>query len=72
MTQISINSQPLEVAGTLSILEACKFSGITIPRFCFHDTLSISGNCRVCLVEIENMEKPMASCVTEVEENMSI
>ncbi|HND46337.1 MAG TPA: NADH-quinone oxidoreductase subunit NuoG [Chitinophagales bacterium] len=56
----------------ISILEACKLVGINIPRFCYHELLSVSGNCRMCLVEIENAEKPVASCVTEVENGMSV
>ena len=55
-----------------TIIEACKHAGITIPRFCYHETLSISGNCRMCLVEIEGLEKPVASCLTEVFPNICI
>jgi len=55
-----------------TIIEACKHAGITIPRFCYHETLSISGNCRMCLVEIEGLEKPVASCLTEVFHNICI
>jgi NADH-quinone oxidoreductase chain G len=72
MILIKINGLEFLSKPSISILEACKNIGITIPRFCYHEMLSISGNCRMCLVEIENMEKPVASCVTEVEDNMSI
>lgn len=72
MVSIKINGLEFLSKPSISVLEACKNAGITIPRFCYHEILSISGNCRMCLVEIENMEKPVASCVTEVEENMSI
>lgn len=72
MISIKINNLEYLVKSNLSILEACKFLGYTIPRFCYHESLSISGNCRMCLVEVEGSEKPVASCVTEVEDGMSI
>jgi NADH-quinone oxidoreductase chain G len=72
MISIKINGIEFLSKPFISILEACKNIGITIPRFCYHEILSVSGNCRMCLVEIEDMEKPVASCVTEVVENMSI
>lgn len=72
MISIKINGIEFLSKPFISILEACKNIGITIPRFCYHELLSVSGNCRMCLVEIEDMEKPVASCVTEVVENMSI
>ena len=72
MISIKINGLEFISKPSISILEACKNFGIKIPRFCYHEILSVSGNCRMCLVEIENMEKPVASCVTEIEENMSI
>lgn len=56
----------------ISILEACKLIGIDLPRFCYHETLSVAGNCRMCLVEIEEGEKPVASCVTEMNNGMSV
>ncbi len=72
MITLQINGLDFISKPYISILEACKAVGITAPRFCYHETLSIAGNCRMCLVEIEGMEKPVASCVTEVEEKMSI
>lgn len=72
MVLIKVNGLEFLSKPGISVLEACKNLGITIPRFCYHEILSVSGNCRMCLVEIENMEKPVASCVAEVEENMSI
>lgn len=56
----------------ISILEACRSVGITIPRFCFHENLSIAGNCRMCLVEVQEIAKPIVSCSTDVLENMII
>lgn len=72
MINIKINDFEFLVKPHISILDACKYAGINIPRFCYHETLSISGNCRMCLVEIEGLEKPLASCVAEVDEGMSI
>ncbi len=72
MIDIKIDDLEISVKPNISILEACKLIGIHIPRFCYHELLSVSGNCRMCLVEIENAEKPAASCVTEVENGMSI
>lgn len=72
MILIKINDFEFLVKQNISILEACKYVGFTIPRFCYHETLSVAGNCRMCLVEIENVEKPVASCVALVEEGISI
>lgn len=72
MITIKIDDFDIETKRNISIIEACKLIGIYIPRFCYHELLSVSGNCRMCLVEIENAEKPVASCVTEVEDGMSI
>lgn len=72
MVSVIINSVVLEVKPGSSILEACRGAGIKVPRFCYHETLSIAGNCRMCLVEIEGLEKAVASCLTEVSENMII
>lgn len=72
MISIKINNLDFSVKPGISILEACKYAGLTIPRFCYHELLSVAGNCRMCLVEVEPFEKPVASCVSEVEDNMSI
>ena len=72
MTGIKINDIDFLIRSNISILESCKYVGINIPRFCYHEILSVSGNCRMCLVEVENLEKAVASCVTEIEEGMSI
>jgi len=72
MVCIKINELKFLIKPGTTIIEACKTVGITIPRFCYHETLSISGNCRMCLVEIEGLEKPVASCLTEISEGISI
>ena len=61
-TQIKINSIPFVVDSKLSILQACEYANIDIPRFCFHEQLSVAGNCRMCLVEVEKAPKLVASC----------
>jgi len=72
MIRILINNRFFFVKKNISILEACKFIGIKIPRFCFHENLSIVGNCRMCLVETNKAPKPIASCAAPVLENLSI
>ena len=72
MVEIKINNINFSVKKNISILEACKYVGITIPRFCYHETLSVAGNCRMCLVEVENNPKPISSCTRPVENNMAI
>ncbi|KAA3670708.1 NADH dehydrogenase (ubiquinone) Fe-S protein 1, partial [Paragonimus westermani] len=56
----------------MTVLQACALGGVQIPRFCYHDRLSIAGNCRMCLVEIEKSLKPVASCAMPVMRGMSI
>lgn len=72
MIPIIINGKFFFFKLKLSILEACKLVGIKIPRFCFHETLSIAGNCRMCLVEILTSLKPVVACATEIVPGMNI
>jgi NADH-quinone oxidoreductase subunit G len=72
MVRILINNRFFFVKKNISILEACKFIGIKIPRFCFHENLSIAGNCRMCLVETDKAPKPVAACAAPIMENLSI
>jgi NADH-quinone oxidoreductase subunit G len=72
MIPIKVNNFEFLVKPGISIIEACKYLGITIPRFCYHEILSVAGNCRMCLVELENIEKPIASCVTLIDKNLTI
>ena len=72
MISLIINGEQLDVRAGISILDACKTAGVIVPRFCYHETLSIAGNCRMCLVEVEGLEKPVASCLTEVSDNMIV
>jgi NADH dehydrogenase (ubiquinone) Fe-S protein 1 len=72
MVRLLINNRFFFVKKNISILEACKFIGIKIPRFCFHENLSIAGNCRMCLVETDKAPKPVAACAAPIMENLSI
>jgi NADH-quinone oxidoreductase subunit G len=72
MIKIKINNSEFLLKSNLSVLEACKYVGINVPRFCYHETLSVAGNCRMCLVEIFNNSKPIASCALPIVNNMNI
>ena len=72
MPKITINDIEVEVATGLTVLQACEAVGIEIPRFCYHERLSISGNCRMCLVEMEPSPRPVASCALPVIDDMVI
>ncbi len=72
MPKLTIDGQEVEVEGGLTILQACEQLGIEIPRFCYHERLSISGNCRMCLVEMERAPRAIASCAMPVAEGMVI
>ncbi|MGE0213254.1 MAG: NADH-quinone oxidoreductase subunit NuoG [Parvibaculaceae bacterium] len=66
MPKLSIDGQILEVDNGTTLLQACEAAGAEIPRFCYHERLSIAGNCRMCLVEVKGMPKPQASCALSV------
>ncbi len=66
MPKLNINGKVIEVEDGITLLQACEEAGAEIPRFCYHERLSIAGNCRMCLVEIGGMPKPMASCAMGV------
>ncbi len=66
MPKLNINGKVIEVEDGISLLQACEEAGAEIPRFCYHERLSIAGNCRMCLVEVGGMPKPMASCAMSV------
>jgi NADH-quinone oxidoreductase subunit G len=67
-----IDGVEIEVPAGITVLQACEMAGKEIPRFCYHERLSIAGNCRMCLVEQEKAPKPIASCAMPVAEGMSI
>ena len=66
----NVNNQSLSVPHGASVIESARILGLELPRFCYHQNLSVSGNCRMCLVEVEKVDKPMAGCVTQVETGM--
>jgi len=70
--QLTVNSRILNGPSNLILLQYLKFNGCDVPRFCYHEKLEIAGNCRMCLVEIENVTKPVASCTITTTENMVI
>lgn len=72
MINLIINNQRVLVPRGSSILEACKQIGLDIPRFCYHENLSVAGNCRMCLVEIEKSPKPVAACAMPAANNMVV
>ena len=69
---IKVNQKEVEVNKNLTVMQACEIAGEEIPRFCYHDKLSIAGNCRMCLVEVEKAPKLMSSCTMPLMEGMSI
>ena len=72
LIKIKINNKELEVDKNLTVMQACEIAGEEIPRFCYHDKLSIAGNCRMCLVEIEKAPKLVSSCTMPLMEGMSV
>src|SRR5258708_6649934 len=72
MPKLTIDGQTIEVPAGVTVLQACEMAGVEIPRFCYHERLSIAGNCRMCLVEQEKAPKPIASCAMPAMDNMVI
>jgi NADH-quinone oxidoreductase subunit G len=64
--QLIIDGKQIEVEEGITLLQACEQAGVEIPRFCYHERLSIAGNCRMCLVEVQGSPKPVASCAMGV------
>ncbi|MGQ0681972.1 NADH-quinone oxidoreductase subunit NuoG [Bradyrhizobium sp.] len=62
MTKLIIDGKEIDVPPEYTLLQACEAAGAEIPRFCYHERLSIAGNCRMCLVEVKGGPKPVASC----------
>ena len=72
MLKLKVNDIEVEVEEGLTVLQACEKAGAEIPRFCYHEKLSIAGNCRMCLVEMEKSPKPIASCAMPAANGMVI
>jgi NADH-quinone oxidoreductase subunit G len=72
MATIEINGQKIEAEAGSMLIKAADAAGIYIPRFCYHDKLSIAANCRMCLVEVENAPKPLPACATPITDGMKV
>ena len=72
LVEVQVNNVKVNVPSGVTVLQACEAAGINIPRFCYHDRLSIAGNCRMCLVEVEKAKKPVASCANPIMPGMKI
>ena len=73
MPKIKIDGVEMEVPAGITILQACELAGLEVPRFCYHERLSIAGNCRMCLVEVKpGPPKPQASCALPVADKQEI
>eukprot|EP00793_Prasinoderma_coloniale_P004585 PRCOL_00000346-RA len=68
----TVDGREIHVAKGSTVLQACDAAGVDIPRFCYHQRLSIAGNCRMCLVEVEKAPKPVASCAMPLAPGMNI
>ncbi|EGD82631.1 NADH-ubiquinone oxidoreductase 75 kDa subunit [Salpingoeca rosetta] len=72
LVEVFVDDIPVRVEPGTTILQACEEAGKQIPRFCYHERLSIAGNCRMCLVEVEKSPKPVASCAMPVMPGMKV
>ena len=72
MPKIIINGKEIDFEKGMTVLQACELANVEIPRFCYHEKLSIAGNCRMCLVEMEKSPKPIASCAMPAADGMVI
>lgn len=69
---LTIDGEQFQVSKGATIIQACEAAGVEVPRFCYHERLSIAGNCRMCLVEVEKSPKLVASCAMPVMEGMVV
>ena len=72
MLKVEINGQQFEAEQGSTIIEVADNAGIYIPRFCYHEKLSVAANCRMCLVEVEKAPKPLPACATPVTDGMVV
>ena len=72
LLSVFVNDVQISVDSRISVLQACEVAGFVIPRFCYHERLSVAGNCRMCLVEIEKAPKLTASCAVPLMPGMRI
>ena len=72
MAKVTVDGKVVEIPNGSTVLQAAELAGAEVPRFCYHERLTIAGNCRMCLVEIEKAPKPIASCAYPVAEGMVV
>ncbi|XP_034742337.1 NADH-ubiquinone oxidoreductase 75 kDa subunit, mitochondrial-like isoform X1 [Etheostoma cragini] len=72
LLEVFVDGNPIMVEPGTTVLQACEKVGMQIPRFCYHERLSVAGNCRMCLVEIEKVPKPVAACAMPVMKGWNI
>mmetsp|Transcript_14979 Transcript_14979/g.30444 ORF Transcript_14979/g.30444 Transcript_14979/m.30444 type:complete len:265 (-) Transcript_14979:1754-2548(-) len=72
MLSVTVNGVPIKVPKGSTVIQACEMAEVNVPRFCYHERLSIAGNCRMCLVEVEKSPKLVASCAVPVMEGMVV
>ncbi|KAJ8282161.1 hypothetical protein COCON_G00046800 [Conger conger] len=72
LVEVFVDGKPVMVEPGTTVLQACERMGVQIPRFCYHERLSVAGNCRMCLVEIERAPKPVAACAMPVMKGWNI
>src|SRR5512146_2010672 len=72
MPKLTIDDTPVEVPDGLNLIEAARLCGVEIPHYCYHPALSVVGNCRMCLIEIEKAPKLQIACNTRVTEGMVV
>ncbi len=72
LVNIEVDGRPLQARKGQMVMQVTDVAGIYVPRFCYHEKLSIAANCRMCLVEIEKAPKPMPACATPVAEGMKV
>ncbi|XP_042477411.1 NADH dehydrogenase [ubiquinone] iron-sulfur protein 1, mitochondrial [Macadamia integrifolia] len=70
--EVFVDGYPVKIPKGMTVLQACEIAGVDIPRFCYHSRLSVAGNCRMCLVEVEKSPKPVASCAMPALPGMKI
>ena len=72
LVTIEVDGKTLQARKGQMLIEVTDAAGITVPRFCYHDKLSIAANCRMCLVEVEKAPKPLPACATPVAAGMKV
>jgi len=72
LVERTINNKPIYVDPRATILQACEVAGISLSRFCYHESLSVAGNCRMCLVEVLKSPKPVVACAMPVTKGIVI